>query len=119
MRKILLVTGASAGIGAAAARLAATKGYDLALNYNSDRAGAEAVAADAKAAGARTLICQADVADPEQINAMFAAIDSEFGRLDALINNAGIVDQTALPLSPWEPIVQAAGLGKGQNKNQT
>lgn len=95
MRKILLVTGASAGIGAAAARLAATEGYDLALNYNSDLAGAKAVAAEAEAAGARTLVCQADVADPDQIAAMYATIDAEFGRLDALINNAGVVDQTA------------------------
>lgn len=95
MRKILLVTGASAGIGAAAARLAATEGYDLALNYNSDLASAKAVAAEAEAAGARTLVCQADVADPDQIAAMYATIDAEFGRLDALINNAGVVDQTA------------------------
>lgn len=94
-RKICLITGASAGIGAAAARLAATQGYDLALNYNGNRAGAEAVAADARAAGAKTLICQADVADPDQITAMYSAIDAEFGRLDALVNNAGVVDMTA------------------------
>lgn len=95
MRRVLLITGASAGIGAATARLAATRGYDLALNYNSDRAGVEAVAKDAEAAGARTLICQADVADPEQITRMYQQIDSGFGRLDALVNNAGVVDQTA------------------------
>lgn len=95
MRKVLLVTGASAGIGAASARLAATRGYDLVVNYNSDSTGAEAVASDARAAGARVLICQADVADPEQITSMFARIDAEFGRLDALVNNAGVVDQTA------------------------
>lgn len=95
MRKILLITGASAGIGAATARRAATEGYDLALTYNSDRAGAEAVAADAMAAGARCLICQADVANPDQITTLFQQVRSEFGRLDALVNNAGIVDQTA------------------------
>jgi len=95
MRKVLLVTGASAGIGAATARLAATRGYDLVVNYNSDSAGAEAVAADARDAGARVLICQADVADPDQITAMYGKIDAEFGRLDALVNNAGVVDQTA------------------------
>lgn len=94
MRKILLVTGASAGIGAATARLAATRGYDLALNYNSDTVGANAVADAARAAGARVLICQADVADPDQITAMFAQIDAKFGRLDALVNNAGVVDQS-------------------------
>lgn len=94
-RKILLITGASAGIGAATARLAATQGFDLALNYRSDRAGVEAVAKDAKAAGAKCLICQGDVADPDQIAAIYAAIDAEFGRLDALVNNAGVVDQIA------------------------
>ncbi len=95
MRPVLLITGASAGIGAACARLAATRGYDLALNYRSDTAGMEAVAADTLAAGANTLIVQADVSDPDAITAMFATIDAHFGRLDALINNAGIVDQKA------------------------
>jgi glucose 1-dehydrogenase len=95
MRRVLLVTGASAGIGAATARLAATRGYDLAITFNSDRAGADAVAADATAAGARVLTCQADVADPNQITHLFAEIDATFGRLDGLVNNAGVVDQTA------------------------
>ncbi len=95
MNKILLVTGASAGIGAATARGAATHGFDVVVNYNSDRAGADAVAADVRAAGARAHVLQADVSDPEQIAAMFADIDAEFGRLDALVNNAGIVDQAA------------------------
>ncbi len=94
MRKVLLITGASAGIGAATARLAATQGYDVVVHYNSDRAGAEAVAADAEAAGARVLTCRAEVADPDQIAALFAQIDAEFGRLDALVNNAGVVDAT-------------------------
>ena len=95
MRKVLLVTGASAGIGAATARLAAAQGYDLALTYNSDRAGAEVTAAAAKAAGVRSLIIQADVGDPDQITALYAQIDEDFGRLDALVNNAGVVDMTA------------------------
>lgn len=93
-RPILLITGASAGIGAATARLAAPRGYDLALAYHSDRAGAEAVAQEAEAAGARTLIVRGDVADPAQIDAMYAKVDETFGRLDALVNNAGIVDRT-------------------------
>lgn len=95
MTKTVLVTGASAGIGAAAARLAARHGYDVAINYRSDRAGAEAVAADVEAAGRRALIVQADVAQPEDIAALYAAIDAEFGQLDALVNNAGVVDMTA------------------------
>ena len=95
MRPICLITGASAGIGAACARLAAQRGYDLALTYNSDPKGAEAVAKAANEAGAETLIIQADVADPAAIDVMYAAIDAKFGRLDALINNAGIVDLAA------------------------
>ncbi|NDW44769.1 SDR family oxidoreductase [Ruegeria sp. PrR005] len=95
MRKTLLITGASAGIGAATARLAAARGYDLALNYRSDHAGAEAVAEAARAAGAQVILCPADVADPEQIEQLYAAVDATFPRLDALVNNAGIVDMTA------------------------
>ena len=93
-RKICLITGGSAGIGAATARLAAAREYDLALTYNSDPAGAEAVAEAARAAGARVLVQKTDVASPEEISALFAAIDAEFGRLDALVNNAGVVDMT-------------------------
>ncbi len=95
MRPVCLITGASAGIGAACARLAARRGYDLALTYNTDPKGAQAVAQDAQEAGAKTLILQADVADPAAIDALYARIDTTFGRLDALINNAGIVGQTA------------------------
>jgi NAD(P)-dependent dehydrogenase (short-subunit alcohol dehydrogenase family) len=95
MRPVCLITGASAGIGAACARLAARRGYDLALTYNTDPKGAQAVAQDAQEAGAKTLILQADAADPAAIDALYARIDATFGRLDALINNAGIVGQTA------------------------
>lgn len=94
MRPILLITGASAGIGAACARLAAPS-YNLALNYRSDAAGAKAVAAQAEAKGARVLLCQGDVADPADVARIFDQIDQHYGRLDALINNAGIVDQIA------------------------
>ena len=93
-RPVCLITGASAGIGAACAILAAERGYDVAINYNSDRAGAENVAQAAIAAGARALIVQADVSDPDAIAAMYREVDA-FGPLDALINNAGIVGQTA------------------------
>lgn len=92
MRKTLLITGASAGIGAETARLAAQRGYDLALNYRQDRAGAEAVAEATRAAGAKVALCPGDVSDPAQIEAMFATLDGAFPRLDALVNNAGIVD---------------------------
>ncbi|MEZ5850344.1 MAG: SDR family oxidoreductase [Hyphomicrobiaceae bacterium] len=90
MRKIMLITGASRGIGAAAARLASQRGYDVALGYASDSAAAEAVAADVRKAGARAVTIKADVADPAQIKAMFATVDRELGTVDAFLNNAGI-----------------------------
>lgn len=88
---VLLITGASRGIGAATARLAAQRGWDLVINYARDAAAAEGVAADVRAAGQRALVLQADVADEAQVLAMYARIDAEWGRLDGLVNNAGIV----------------------------
>ncbi len=88
---ICLITGASAGIGAASARLAAQRGYDVAINYNTDRAGADAVVQAAKDAGVRHVIVQADVSDPAAITAMYETVDRTLGPVDALINNAGIV----------------------------
>lgn len=95
MKPVMLITGGSAGIGAACARIAASRGYDLALNYRTDDAGAEAVATDCRAAGAKVLLCKGDVSDPSAISAIYDSIDETFGRLNALINNAGVVDQTA------------------------
>lgn len=95
MKPVMLITGASAGIGAACAEIAAERGYDLALNYRSDDAGAEKVASACRDAGASVLLCKGDVSDPEAIANIYGAIDAEYGRLDGLINNAGVVDQTA------------------------
>ncbi|WP_299736180.1 SDR family oxidoreductase [uncultured Roseobacter sp.] len=95
MRPVLLITGGSAGIGAACARIAAAQGFDLALNFRTDTAGAETVAAACREAGAKVILCPGDVSDPRAIADIYAEIDDSFGRLDALINNAGVVDQTA------------------------
>ena len=92
---VLLVTGASRGIGAATARLAAQRGWDVAVNYHRDAAAAEAVAADVRAAGRRAITVAADVADEAAVLAMFARIDAELGRLTGLVNNAGIVAMKA------------------------
>ncbi len=93
-RAVCLITGASTGIGAACAKLAA-KDYDLALNYRSDDEGAAKVKAACESQGARVILYKNDVSKPEQIEAMFTQLDADFGRLDALVNNAGKVEQTA------------------------
>ncbi|MCR8826413.1 SDR family oxidoreductase [Pseudosulfitobacter koreensis] len=94
-RPVCLITGASAGIGAACAELAAKRGYDLVLTYRSDGTGAEATRAMAEAAGARVVLVQADVAEPDDIDRIYATLDAEFGRIDALVNNAGAIDSIA------------------------
>ncbi len=88
--KIVLVTGASRGIGAATARLAAAQGYDVAVSYARDKTGADAVVADIEAAGRRAVAVQGDVAAEGDVERMFAAIDKSLGRLTHLVCNAGI-----------------------------
>ncbi len=100
MTKVLLVTGASRGIGAATARMAAQRGYDVAVNYVSNKAAADAVVADIQKAGRKGVAIQADCAKPEEIKRLFADVDKAFGRLDAFFNNAGIV----APVMPFVDI---------------
>ncbi|WP_415920944.1 SDR family oxidoreductase [Tateyamaria sp. SN6-1] len=92
-RPVCLITGASAGIGAACARLSAAE-YDFVLSYRTDPDGAAATKAAVEAQGARAVIAQGDVGTEEGIAAIYAALDDHFGRIDVLINNAGMVDQT-------------------------
>lgn len=95
MEQIILVTGASRGIGAATALLAAGKGYAVAVNYTANPGAANDVVAQITQAGGKALAVQADVSNEDQVLAMFDRIDVELGRLTALVNNAGIVDVTA------------------------
>jgi len=95
MAKAVLVTGASSGIGAACARLAARDGWDVGIHYNSDDAGARAVLADVQAAGRKGVLLQGDVADSEGVAAIYAGFDAAFLRMDALINNAGMISGKA------------------------
>jgi NAD(P)-dependent dehydrogenase (short-subunit alcohol dehydrogenase family) len=92
---VLLVTGASRGIGAAVAIRAAEAGWAVVINYLSSAAAAEAVAETISTAGGVARIVQGDTGTEEGIAAIFAAVDREFGRIDGLVNNAGVVDQTA------------------------
>lgn len=93
--KTLLVTGGSRGIGAAVCRLAAKAGYRVAINYASNQTAAETVVAEIKAGGAEAFAVKGDVGSEADVLAMFEAVDKRFGRLDAFVNNAGVVDAKA------------------------
>jgi NAD(P)-dependent dehydrogenase (short-subunit alcohol dehydrogenase family) len=93
MTGVMLVTGASRGIGAAIARLAGKAGYAVGVHYNSHADEAEAVCADIRKSGAKAAAFQADMADEAAIVHMFAAVDRGLGPLTALVNNAGGIVQ--------------------------
>ncbi|QAZ39282.1 NAD(P)-dependent oxidoreductase [Methylibium sp. Pch-M] len=97
MKPLLLITGASRGIGAATATLAARQGWAVALNYARDDAAARALVEHLRGDGGEAEAYRADVSDDAQVRAMFAAIDARFGtgRLRGLVNNAGVVDVAA------------------------
>ncbi|MES2363968.1 MAG: SDR family oxidoreductase [Pseudomonadota bacterium] len=92
MSKTVLITGGSRGIGAATALLAAREGYAVAVNYTSNSLAADEVVRQIRASSGQAIAVQADVAREAQVLAMFEKIDAKFGRLTALVNNAGVVD---------------------------
>ncbi|MFV0681126.1 SDR family oxidoreductase [Ottowia sp.] len=94
----VLITGGSRGIGAATAVLAARAGWQVAVNYTAHAAAAEQVVRTIEAAGGKAMAVQADVQDESQVLRMFERIDAQFGALNGLVNNAGVVDQ-ALPVA--------------------
>lgn len=116
-RRAALVTGASTGIGRSAAIALASAGFDVAINYSrsEDAARETATAAEqAGAGGAKTLLCRADVSDEPAVRAMLQSVGEHFGRLDVLINNAGMTtdpntaaavgDLDGLDLDEWDRI---------------
>jgi len=90
MSRVLLITGGASGIGAAVARLAAERGYSVAINYRSRRAQAEALVAELRALGTRAVTIAADVSEPQQVAALYQRVGQELGALSAVVNSAGI-----------------------------
>ena len=95
MKRVLLITGGSRGIGAATALLAAQDGWAVAVNYANNQAAANQVVQAIAQAGGQAIAVQGDVADEAQIVRMFATVDQQLGRVTGLVNNAGVVDVTA------------------------
>ncbi len=88
--RVALVTGSDSGIGQGIAHRFAESGADLAVNYHTDRDGAERTATMVREAGRRVVVIQADVGDETEVERLFTEIDDAFGRVDILVNNAGI-----------------------------
>lgn len=95
MNDVMLVTGGGRGIGAAAVRLAAARGYRVVVNYLRDGAAASELVRAIEAAGGTALALQADVSRESEVVRLFETIDQALGPLSVLVNNAGIVDQAA------------------------
>jgi 3-oxoacyl-[acyl-carrier protein] reductase len=109
-RPVALVTGAATGIGRAAAVALAAAGFDVAINYSRSEQAARETASQSSAKGAKTLLFQCDVSDDAKVRQMVAAVEREFGRLDALVNNAGTTsnvkpsDFEAMTTEEWDRV---------------
>jgi 3-oxoacyl-[acyl-carrier protein] reductase len=90
--KVAVVTGASKGIGAEIAKQLAAEGASVVVNYSSSKAGADKVVADITGKGGKAVAVQADVSRPDDIKKLFAETKKAFGKLDVLVNNAGIYE---------------------------
>lgn len=108
--KAALVTGSASGIGGAAVVALARAGYDVLVNYSRSADAARDTAATCEATGVRTIVHKCDVADDGEVKAMVEACHAAFGRLDVLVNNAGITaptpikDLDALDFDDWDRV---------------
>ena len=119
-RKVAIVTGSATGVGAATALALAARGYDLLINYSKSAAEAEASAAACRNADADALLMRGDVADDADCKAMVQAVVERWGRLDALVNNAGVTtfagaaDWDAIDAQTFQRVVGVNALGAFQ-----
>ena len=114
-RPIILITGASRGIGAATARLAATRGFAVAINFMHRADAAETLARELVATGTDAITVQADVSREEDVLRLFATVDTRLGTLTALVNNAGILEQQmrldAMTADRWHRVLATNVVG--------
>ncbi len=87
--RVAIITGSSRGVGAATARLLAEKGYNVVINYSKDEKGARDVQKACEVLGVETLLCRADVSADDECRRMVEEASAKWGRIDALVNNAG------------------------------
>ena len=95
-RRVVLVTGGSRGIGKETAKVYAENGYDVAINYVSEKTDVEGIKKEFQDMGVKCLMIKADVSNEEDVNNMVEKVISEFGKIDVLVNNAGITKDTLL-----------------------
>ena len=106
--RVVLVTGASRGIGAAIAMACAEVGANVAVGYLVGTSGAEATVAGVRSRGREAEAFAADVRDPDQVEAMIAGVGARFGKIDGLVNNAGVMPESPvseMTLDEWKHVV--------------
>ena len=90
---VLIVTGASRGIGAATARIAAERGYAVCVNYHRNQSAAQSLVTEIEQGGGRAIAVAADVSSESDVINLFTHVDNAFGPVTALVNNAGILEK--------------------------
>jgi len=93
VKRILIVTGGSRGIGAATARLAAQRGYAVCVNYAQDRIAAQSITDEIKEKGGQAIAVACDISSEPEVVRLFEIVDKAFGRVTDLVNNAGVLER--------------------------